>query len=169
MKILAIDPGTHETGWCVYNTETHYVTRMGITPNSEFKNQVKSGEIGVFASVACEMIASYGMPVGKEVFDTCVFIGNLQQVFEDFQIPFTLIYRKDVKMEICGTVKAKDGNIRQALIDEFPAIGDGKVPQIGTKKNPGPLYGVSSHVWPALAVAITHAKQSKIYKVATHE
>jgi hypothetical protein len=45
-------------------------------------------------------------------------------------------------------MKAKDANIRQALIDK---IG----PQ-GTKKDPGPTYGISKDVWSALAIAVTH-------------
>ena len=55
------------------------------------------------------------------------------------------LFRKDIKIHLCGTMKAKDANIRQALIDKH-----GKV---GTAKNKGPLYGISSHLWSALAVA----------------
>jgi hypothetical protein len=43
--------------------------------------------------------------------------------------------------------RAKDQNIRQALIDRLGPPG--------TKKNPGPTYGVTSHMWSALAVAVT--------------
>jgi len=57
------------------------------------------------------------------------------------------VYRKEVKIYLCGSMKAKDPNIRQALIDR---LGDP-----GTKKNPGPTYGVKSHAWSALAVAVT--------------
>ena len=64
-----------------------------------------------------------------------------------------MIYRKDVKLHLCGSPRAKDSNIRQALIDRF---GPGKEKAIGLKKTPGPLYGVKSHVWAALAVAVTH-------------
>lgn len=60
-------------------------------------------------------------------------------------IPVELIYRRDIKIHLCGTVKAKDGNIRQALIDKHGAPG--------TKKSKGPTYGVSGHLWAALAVA----------------
>jgi hypothetical protein len=42
-------------------------------------------------------------------------------------------------------MRAKDANIRQALIDKLGAVG--------TKKAPGPLYGISGHLWAALAVA----------------
>lgn len=73
------------------------------------------------------MIASYGMPVGKEVFDTCVWIGRFQQIaLPNADTKF--IYRKDEKMNICHSMKAKDSNIRQALIDRFG--------EVGTKKNP---------------------------------
>lgn len=33
-----------------------------------------------------------------------------------------------------------------------------KTIQVGTMKQPGPLYGMSSHVWSALAVALTVGK-----------
>jgi hypothetical protein len=56
-----------------------------------------------------------------------------------------------VKMHLCGTTKAKDSNIRQAIVDKFGGIQ-------ATKKG-GSLYGINSHVWPALGVALTVAKQ----------
>ena len=56
-----------------------------------------------------------------------------------------MVYRRDVKMWLCGTPRAKDPNIAQALRDKY---GDP-----GTKKNPGKIYGVKSHLWAALAVA----------------
>lgn len=66
------------------------------------------------------MIASYGMPVGKEVFDTCVWIGRF---IEAFDLEYEYVYRKDEKMNLCHSMKAKDSNIRQALIDRFGPVG----------------------------------------------
>lgn len=81
-----------------------------------------------FDTLVIEMIASYGMPVGKEVFDTCVWIGRFKQIAIMRNIKVEYIYRKDEKMNICHSMKAKDSNIRQALIDRFG--------EVGTKKNP---------------------------------
>lgn len=78
-----------------------------------------------FDEIVIEMIASYGMPVGKEVFETCVWIGKFAQASN---LNEEYIYRKDEKMNICHSMKAKDSNIRQALIDRFG--------EVGTKKNP---------------------------------
>jgi len=55
-------------------------------------------------------------------------------------------FRKDIKLHLCGTNKAKDANVRQALID---CLGPP-----GTKKSPGPTYGIKSHLWAALALAV---------------
>jgi len=153
--IVAIDPGTTESGWCVYDGSS--VIGSDVWPNGRLL-----GHLGVwaddFGTLAVEMIASYGMPVGREVFETCLWIGRFIQAWPEPEA-VRLVYRKDVKLHLCGTTKAKDGNVRQALIDLFPATGGGKTPQIGIKAKPGPLFGVSTHAWPALGVAITAKHQ----------
>jgi hypothetical protein len=101
--------------------------------------------------LAVEMIASYGMPVGREVFETCLWIGRF---IEAWGRQYQLIYRKDVKIFHCESVRATDANIRASLIDRF---GPGKVKAIGTKKAPGPLYGIKGDEWSALAVALKAA------------
>lgn len=146
--ILAIDPGTTESGWCLYDADG--VHGSGVEPNEAILRRIQHWG----GHVAIEMIASYGMAVGREVFETCVWIGRMKQIYRDPDA-VKLVYRRDVKLHLCGTPQAKDPNVRQAIIDLFPATGGGKTPQIGTKQQPGPLYGVSSHAWPALGVAIT--------------
>lgn len=143
--ILAIDPGTEESGWCVFDGIT--VVSAGVMPNHEMLQFLMRTHFKVNSyRLAIEMIASYGMPVGREVFETCVWIGRFKQAWYSPE-KVALVYRKDVKMHLCGSPRAKDANIRQALID---LIG----PQ-GTKKQPGPTYGVKSHAWAALGVAVT--------------
>jgi len=106
-----------------------------------------------YITLAIEMIASYGMAVGASTFETCVWIGRF---IERFSGDYKYIYRKDVKINLCNSMKAKDANVRQALLDRFEPTGGGKCPQVGTKKQPGPLFGISSHMWSALAVGITY-------------
>lgn len=141
--IFAIDPGTTESGWVWY--EAGRVRKSGVSSNHDLLADIQAGAIDV-CELAIEMIASYGMAVGREVFETCVWIGRFKQAFRAPEM-VRLVYRKDVKMHICGTPRAKDANIRQALIDRLgPA---------GTKKAPGGTYGVKSHAWAALGVAVT--------------
>jgi hypothetical protein len=49
-------------------------------------------------------------------------------------------------------VRATDANIRASLIDRY---GPGKDSAIGSKRSPGPLYGLKGDEWSALAVALT--------------
>lgn len=141
--IFAIDPGTTESGWVWY--EAGRVRKSGVSSNHDLLADIQAGAIDV-CELAIEMIASYGMAVGREVFETCVWIGRFKQAFRAPEM-VRLVYRKDVKMHICGTPRAKDANIRQALID--------KLGPAGTKKAPGGTYGVKSHAWAALGVAVT--------------
>jgi len=147
--ILAIDPGTTESGFVLFDGRR--VVMSGVLPNDAMAQRIS---FDGYETLAIEMIASYGMAVGKEVFETCVWIGRFIECFRDPEA-VQLVYRKDVKMHICGTPKAKDANISQAIRDMFPATGGGKTPQVGTKGKPGPLYGVASHAWAALGVALT--------------
>lgn len=149
--LIALDPGPVSTGFVV--CDGLQIKRSGCMANDE----LAAALFPLFTTadtLAIEMIASYGMPVGREVFETCVWIGRFMEQWvapEDVQ----LVYRKDVKMHLCGSPRAKDANIRQALIDLYEPTGGGKTPQIGTKAKPGPLFGVSTHAWPALGVAVT--------------
>lgn len=148
--ILAIDPGTTESGWV--RLDDGKVIDSGVTDNGDMLAKLERGFCSDTtwmrpSKVAIEMIASYGMPVGREVFETCVWIGRFIEAWGN---QHRLIYRKDVKMHLCGSPRAKDSNIRQALIDKLG-------PQ-GNKANPGPTYGVKSHAWAALAVAVTAAE-----------
>ena len=141
--LLAIDPGTTHSGYVVMDSEG--VQMSGVSENSELFELIACNG----GSIAIEMIASYGMAVGKEVFETCLWIGRFMQAAGPDRV--RLVYRKDVKLHLCGSPRAKDANIRQALIDRW----GGKAEAVGTVKKPGPLYGVKSHAWAALAVAVT--------------
>lgn len=141
--ILAIDPGPTESGYVVFDGER--VLQSGTLPNREMLRLVRN-DGGVMDRLAIEMVASYGMAVGRDVFECVRWIGRFQQAWRDPDA-VQLVYRQDVKMALCHSMKAKDSNIRASLIDRLGAPG--------TKKKPGPTYRVKGHAWSALAVAVT--------------
>lgn len=155
MIIFAIDPGTTESAWVNY--QDGRIKASGKTPNEELLAWMQAsallgtGEV----TVVIEMVASYGMPVGAEVFETCVWIGRFLQASK---AKVERVPRGEIKLHLCGNTRAKDSNIRQVLIDRF---GPGRELAIGTKDKPGPLYGVSGDVWAALAVAVTYSDKRK--------
>ena len=151
MKIVAIDPGTTHSAWVTFVDGKLRLREL--CPNEELLSRLKLCNVKYEYVLVYEMIACYGMPVGAEVFETCVWIGRF---IEAWGGKSEKMYRRDVKMFLCGTNLAKDANVRQALLDRFPRTGGGKTPQIGTKKQPGPLYGVKSDIWAALGVAVTY-------------
>ncbi len=145
MRILAIDPGNQQSAYALLDADLRPV-KFAKKPNDEVMKDCITILEENTTVVAIEMIASYGMAVGKEVFETCVWIGR----FIERLAPeaYKLIYRREEKENLCGSMRAKDSNIRQALIDRFGVVG--------TKKNPGWFYGVSKDVWAAIAVGVTY-------------
>lgn len=154
--ILAIDPGNVQSAYVILDSKLIPIS-FGKMDN-EFMycevvdNIVEILESGGKVDVAIEMIASYGMPVGVEVFDTVRWIGKLEERLKQF--PVKLIYRREEKLNLCHSAKANDATIVQALIDRFaPGVPNkGK----GTKKQPGWFYGFKKDIWQAYAVGVTY-------------
>ncbi len=153
LNVLAIDPGPEQSAWVhlrsgapvAFGKENNHIVRK-VCEDAQTWAQ----------GVAIEMIASYGMAVGAEVFATCRWIGRFQESLVRCNIreeEITLLGRLAIKTHLCHSAKANDSNIRQALIDRF---GPGKEKAIGCKKEPGPLYHIKADVWAALAVAVTY-------------
>ena len=147
--ILAIDPGPVESAWVTYNEYQHgsgpSVCDFSKHDNQELLAYLKRRGDGLPTRLVIEKIASYGMAVGEEVFETCVWTGRFMQAFGAEHCD--RITRHQVKINLCGSARAKDANIRQAVIDRFG--GSSAI------KKGGPLYKVSGDVWSALAVALT--------------
>lgn len=154
MKILALDPGPQQTAFVIWDGST--VIDKDIVPNIELFSRIGNGL--ALNACAIEMIACYGMAVGEETFETCVWIGRFMEKWRDYAgigDPLRIV-RLQIKMHLCKSPQAKDANVRQALIDRISKQhGLSAKDVIGKKKTPGPLYGVASHLWAALAVAVT--------------
>ena len=155
MKILAIDPGCTESAFALITMPDFSIIEKDKLPNETLKDMLPrlSAEAD---TVAIEMVASYGMPVGREVFETCVWIGRFMAASERSA---AFVYRMDEKMALCHDTRAGDANIRRALVDRYARhdLANGK----GTKKNPDTFYGVSKDVWQAIAVGVTHYEKIK--------
>lgn len=145
MTILAIDPGPVESAFVMWDTNGDGLVReAGYLPNDRLRARFINLEFESYVDkVAIEMVACYGMAVGKEVFDTCLWVGRFVELAGSHNVQ--LVYRHEVKMHLCNSMRAKDANIRQALIDKHGPPG--------TKKNPSRTYGISGHLWSALAIA----------------
>lgn len=148
--ILSVDPGTEESAFAVLNVDGSPIV-TGIFSNPAIERLIRER---TDKHIVCEWIESYGMAVGQEVFHACRWIGRFQGAAGEDR--FTLLTRREVKLHLCKTMKATDANIRAALIDRF---GPGKDKAVGLKKTPGPLYGIKSHCWSALAVGVTYFDQ----------
>jgi hypothetical protein len=160
--IYALDPGPEQTAWLLYDDETHKPIEFAKCDNADILNNFVSLAMENYRPrIVIEMVASYGKPVGKEVFETCVWIGRFAQAAKYILgCEPARLYRTEIKLHLChATAKVNDGIIRQALIDRF---GPGKETAIGKKKTPGPLHGIVADVWAALAVAVTYADKNPI-------
>ena len=143
VNILALDPGTVDTGWVLWTGER--VAYSGVQPNEDVLAMVASWQ-DAETLMATEIFQAMGMAVGQEVFDTCIWIGRFVQAWHSPDRVMR-IKRTEAKLHLCNSRRAKDPQVRQALLD---TIG-----MPGTKRQPGPTFGVKSHAWSALAVAVT--------------
>jgi hypothetical protein len=147
MITLAIDPGNRYSAYCA--VDGYRPARFGKVPNADL---LALPHRYLPDRVVIEMVTSYGMAVGADVFETCVWTGRYVQAFAHVGLEAELIGRIPVKVHHCYSARANDANITQALVDRF-APGEpnhGK----GTKKAPGFFHGFSGDVWQAYALAV---------------
>jgi hypothetical protein len=152
--IFAIDPGNEQSAWVLYDEQNKLPIEFAKEPNDVVLERLRQHKESA-NELAVEMIASYGMSVGQTIFDTCVWVGRYSQLWEELGGQTTKVFRQSVKLHLCGATRAKDSNVRQAIMDRY---GSDKKIAIGNKKNPGPLYGVVADIWAALGVAITYCE-----------
>ncbi|MBE6905335.1 MAG: hypothetical protein E7476_03590 [Ruminococcaceae bacterium] len=165
--IFAIDPGNIQSAYAVLDEHLTLAAFEKVKNEdlqqiiADYGDGMKSGRKPQ-TDFVIEMIDHYGkeMNAGKEVFDTCVWIGRFVQIalYSGFQTT-QYVYPRDEKVNLCGSMTAKDADIRRALIDRFAQhdLKNGK----GTKKNPDVFYGVSADVWAAIAVGVTYHDMCK--------
>jgi hypothetical protein len=169
MKVIAIDPGATKSGYVIWDGST--IAEHAITSNYGICVMLSRlsdcSHEGFY--MAIEKVACYGMPVGESTFETVFWTGRFCQAWAG---PYERIKRLDAKMHLCHDSRAKDSNIRQALIDRFGSdkmedailLDQGGQPVLKKSgKNKGdpkmvkqhtllsPLVG---HEWAAFAIAV---------------
>jgi hypothetical protein len=173
--ILAIDPGTTQSGYVMFDALTAQPLSWGKKDNREVL-----ALIVVPGPQLCviERIEHLGMAAGHDVFETAVWSGRFIQAW-GCESTCSQLSRRQVKINLCGSARAKDGNIRQAIIDRYGgdevAIGGKKCKRCkgrgwfgrehavcaecddGWALRKGLLYGISGDAWQALALAMTYA------------
>ena len=145
--ILALDPGNIQSACVLIDTGTLKPLSAQILTNAEMLTLIESCTDKAATDFVIEMVASYGMAVGETVFETAFWIGQFYAAARQYNTRCRLT-RMDVKMNLCHSSRARDCNIRQALIDRFGIVG--------TKKAPGWFYGFKADMWAAYAVGVTY-------------
>ena len=155
---LAADPGTFKTGYVVFDPHAQAVIDAGWCENDDFFAVIET--LGYHDRFIQETFAAMGMPTGESSLETVRWEGRfIQHAKASRGITVDRITRREIKLTLCGTSRAKDQNVRAALINlyasDWAAIGNG----LGVKSNPSPLAklrackGAAAHTFAALAVA----------------
>lgn len=161
MRLLAIDPGSEHSAWVELDAHTRKPYDFNITQNRAMCGILVAHQC---ETCVCEWMEPRGMPTAKQEFETAFWVGRFCQAWSAHADFFERVKRQTVKHIICGNMAARDSNIRQAIIDRYPAsgrTGKGEPSAIGTKKQPGPLYGIKRDMWQALAVGLTWLETRK--------
>lgn len=152
MMILGIDPGERTSGVVLYDQGAHCVRRAETVDRAELEKRLRHGPAPNL--IVCEEIVAMGVPFSSNLRETCRTIDRLEYIAQWRGIPWRTITRSQVKIAMCGQCRGVgDANVAAAVRERFGGNGCR-----GTKKNPGPLYGVSGHAWQALACVVAWLK-----------
>jgi hypothetical protein len=166
MRVLSIDAGNIQSAYIIFCNIEKRVVQKNILPNNEFLNEILHS---CFDEVAIEKIISMGMPVGDTTFQTVFQNGRIYQaIYDKFGIVANLYSRLDIKVHLCYTTRAKDPNVRMALVNRFG--------EPSTKKNPHNIYNeltdkiyFGTHFWSCLAVAMYHIEPHHHFPIRVDE
>lgn len=159
--LIAIDPGTYESGICLVRTSDAKPLWAGKFRNENLFWRLATEGLGLISwktqwescSAVIERISNPAQ-ANSEVFLTCEWIGRFDEKFRVAGVPVSFVFRHQEYRHLCSnTYGRNDKGIKAALVERF-AYGKPNFGK-GTKKDPGWFYGFSADVWNAYAVAVT--------------
>ena len=149
MIVLGLDPGPTTCGAALYDTEDKRV--LSSRKASTIDGTMRLIDFSSADLVAIERVQSYGI-AGASLLRTAEVGGMLHYCARSEGMEVVWLYRREVLRGLDVTGKGnRDSLVRQRLIEIH---GGDRASAVGTKAKPGPLYGVASHAWAALAVAV---------------
>lgn len=154
MRMFALDPGSEKSGFVYLDLDTLEIFKFGKVPNSDIRLEVDLLEFDYFVT---EGIQSYSSKFANTVIATTLFIGAiLERVSLNAPCAKRRVFSpKTIRSIVAKTSQASDSMIREAVLDIFAKhLSIPKENLIGTKKEPGPLHGVTKDVWQALGLAL---------------
>jgi len=161
MIIIGIDPGPEHSGVVAYDAYHKEVEQSFSEMANDKVFDYLRGTVYNPKQVrlGIEIPACYGLRVGRDVFQTCVWAGRFIQEFTC--LSFWTVYevsRPEIVHHLTGKRGGPKAAVNAVLVDRF---GPGRKVAVGRKSAPGPLYGVKGHAWDALAVAYFVAETMK--------
>lgn len=166
MRILAIDPGTEKSAYCMM-TETPSVISAADVDNDTVLRLVEEGDYDqmVIECMEARNLSTAGQAIGRSTYETCIWIGRYMQVAMQRGKPIMRVYRSEEKSLLIPTKKNRlpplpegignttDAKIRASLIARF-AKHDKKNGK-GTRHDKDVFYGFQGDMWAAFAVGVT--------------
>lgn len=167
-RVVGVDPGTLKAGVIVWSVELGFVVSAVHVEMDEVRSIIETQASYPGTLVAVEDIQRYAHSGAalEDAFATREMIGRVLEVCDQNDLPWVKIRRPEVGEILCGTTKAKKGDLRLACYEYFkPEIrAKTKDQYVGSKERPGPVYlckGHKGHTWSALAVACAAYKQEE--------
>ncbi len=153
MRVLAIDPGPKTSGVVLYDSGGRRVVwTSGASDLLGVRALIRGGVCVLTPDViVCERVQSYGI-AGGSLLRTAEVYGRIAEIAFVGDFAFCGMYRREVLQALDVTGKgSRDARVRARCIEMH---GGTRAEACGRKAAPGPLYGVSSHAWQALGLAL---------------
>jgi len=145
VKLLAIDPGSYQTGYALIRTGDAEILEYGDKiDNRQIRRRIMQRDYDI---LVIEILAHMGNKGGASLYETAYWIGRFREASRMKNCH--LMYRREEYMHFFGTGSGNDSAIIATLKGRF---GDK-----GTKKDPGWTYGLSGDAWQAFGIGVIAA------------